>query len=71
MDELASEMHELFGTKVIVEPCDITDPQQVEDLKQHFIERLSTVDFAFLNAGVNVPSDDQDASEEVWTKTIE
>lgn len=71
MDELTSEMHELFGTEVIVEPCDITDPQQVEDLKQHLIERLSTVDFAFLNAGVNVPSDDQDATEEVWTKTIE
>ena len=34
------------------------------------MEQLGTVDFAFLNAGVNVPGDDQDATEEVWTRTI-
>ena len=71
MEELASEMHALFGTNVIAEPCDITDPQQVEDLKQRLVDRLGTVDFAFLNAGVNIPGDDQDAGEEVWGKTIE
>ena len=35
------------------------------------MDHLGAVDFAFLNAGVNVPGDDQDATKEVWTKTIE
>lgn len=43
MEELASEMHALFGTNVIAEPCDITDPQQVEGLKQRLVDRLGTV----------------------------
>ena len=71
LEELAAEMHDLFGSDVIVETCDVTDPQQVEELKRHLVDRLGTVDFAFLNAGVNVPGDDQDATEEVWNKTIE
>lgn len=71
LEELAAEMHDLFGTNVIIESCDVTNPRQVEDLKRHLVDRLGTVDFAFLNAGVNVPGDDQDATEEVWTKTIE
>ena len=48
----------------------VTDTVQVAELKTQLVEQLGTVDFAFLNAGVNVPGDDQDATEEVWTRTI-
>lgn len=71
MDTLANDIHELFNVNVTVEPCDISNPHHVEELKQHLIEHLGTIDFAFLNAGVNIPGDNQDATEEVWTKTIE
>ena len=71
LEELAAEIGARFGVNVIAEPCDVTDPLQVVDLKQRLVDHLGTVDFAFLNAGVNVPGDDQDATEEVWTKTIE
>ena len=71
LEELAAEIGARFEVNVIAEPCDVTDPLQVVDLKQHLVDHLGTVDFAFLNAGVNVPGDDQDATEEVWTKTIE
>ena len=71
LEELATEIGTRFGVNVIAEPCDVTDPLQVADLKQRLVNHLGTVDFAFLNAGVNVPGDDQDATEEVWTKTIE
>ena len=50
--------------------CDVTNVEQVAELKTQLVEQLGTVDFAFLNAGVNVPGDDQDATEEVWTRTI-
>ena len=71
LEELAAEISARFDVNVIAEPCDVTDPLQVVDLKQRLVDHLGTVDFAFLNAGVNVPGDDQDATEEVWTKTIE
>ena len=63
-------MSERFGTNVIALTCDVTNVEQVAELKTQLVEQLGTVDFAFLNAGVNVPGDDQDATEEVWTRTI-
>ena len=70
LTELAKDMSERFGTNVIALTCDVTDTVQVAELKTQLVEQLGTVDFAFLNAGVNVPGDDQDATEEVWTRTI-
>ena len=70
LTELAKDMSERFGTNVIALTCDVTNVEQVAELKTQLVEQLGTVDFAFLNAGVNVPGDDQDATEEVWTRTI-
>ena len=69
LTELAKDMSERFGTNVIALTCDVTNVEQVAELKTQLVEQLGTVDFAFLNAGVNVPGDDQDATEEVWTRT--
>ena len=63
-------MSERFGTNVIALTCDVTNVEQVAELKTQLVEQLGTVDFAFLNAGVNVPGDDQDATEEVWTRSL-
>ncbi|MBT1165193.1 SDR family NAD(P)-dependent oxidoreductase [Bifidobacterium simiarum] len=71
LKELAAQMSDRFGVNVTALPCDVTDVDQVAELKKSLVDSLGTVDFAFLNAGVNVPGDDQDATEEVWTKTIE
>ena len=61
LTELAKDMSERFGTNVIALTCDVTNVEQVAELKTQLVEQLGTVDFAFLNAGVNVPGDDQDA----------
>lgn len=71
LKELSARMSERFGVNVTALPCDVTDVDQVTGLKRSLVNELGTVDFAFLNAGVNIPGDDQDATEEVWTKTIE
>ena len=70
LTELVKDMSERFGTNVIALTCDVTNVERVAELKTQLVEQLGTVDFAFLNAGVNVPGDDQDATEEVWTRTI-
>ena len=67
---LTNKQIRTFGTNVIALTCDVTNVEQVAELKTQLVEQLGTVDFAFLNAGVNVPGDDQDATEEVWTRTI-
>ena len=56
LTELAKDMSERFGTNVIALTCDVTNVEQVAELKTQLVEQLGTVDFAFLNAGVNVPA---------------
>lgn len=48
LTELAKDMRERFGTNVIALTCDVTNVEQVAELKTQLVEQLGTVDFAFL-----------------------
>lgn len=70
LETLANEMSEKFNVNVIAIPCDVTDPEQVSHMRDTLANQFATLDFAFLNAGVNIPGDDADISEETWQQTI-
>ena len=68
LTELVKDMSERFGTNVIALTCDVTNVERVAELKTQLVEQLGTVDFAFLNAGVNVPGDEIGLSD--WSSDV-
>ncbi|RMH19236.1 MAG: SDR family oxidoreductase [Acidobacteria bacterium] len=61
VEELRSAGHEAFAV-----PCDVTDPQQVEHLREATIEHLGGADVLVNNAGIATSAKLEDLSLETW-----
>lgn len=71
LEPLADELSKRYDVNIVPLYCDVSDREQVDELKTSLIMSLGTVDIAFINAGVNVPGDDADEPYEVWKKTVD
>lgn len=71
LEPLAKELSERYGTKVIALYCDVSDKEEVDQLKESLIEEMGTIHIAHINAGVCLPGDDVDVPYETWKKTLD
>ncbi|WP_223848199.1 SDR family oxidoreductase [Bifidobacterium tissieri] len=71
LESLAAEMSDKYGVTVVAIGCDVSDPDSVAALKTELVDRLGTVDIAFLNAGVCLTDDSIDIPFDKWQKTLD
>ncbi|MCA9117417.1 MAG: SDR family oxidoreductase, partial [Planctomycetaceae bacterium] len=57
MDQLSSELHTRHGTSTLVLPHDLTDPAQVQQLKEEILSRDLAIELLVNNAGFAVVGD--------------
>ncbi len=71
MEPLVHQLSTRYPVRVIPCYCDVSDPVQVQALRQTVLDEMGTVDIAHINAGVCMPHDDADVSYSTWQKTME
>ncbi|AMB99905.1 hypothetical protein AWM75_07950 [Aerococcus urinaehominis] len=71
LKDLVALMADKYGRQIDYALCDITDADQVTALRQDLVDKLGTIDLAFINAGINVLGDNLDIALAEWQKTVD
>lgn len=69
--ELALELKQRYGIKVIAYQCDVTQPESVNDMMNSFIADFGQIDFGINNAGIANIEKAIDISYEDFKKVID
>lgn len=69
--ESAAKLAEEYGVKTIGIKCDVTDPEQVENMCKEMVDALGHIDIAFCNAGISINVPAVEMTYEQWKKVID
>ncbi|SFS91765.1 SDR family oxidoreductase [Marininema halotolerans] len=64
-------LHREYPDQILAVPCDITDPDQVQDLINHTVREFDRMDILVNNAGIGRFAPVQDLSVEDWEQMIQ
>lgn len=68
--EIAAQTANEFGVDYLFSPCNVLDPQQIEDMVKQAVAKFTTIDILVNNAGIQYVSPVQDFPLEKWNAII-
>ncbi len=69
--ETAEKMQEEYKTRVKAYPCDVTDPKQVDDALEAFLDDFGCLDGVFNNAGICLHKEAEEVNCEEWKRVLD
>lgn len=67
----AEQIQEKYGAKAEAFSCDVTDPVQVEDALEAFVEDFGALDGVFNNAGICLHKEAEEVTYDEWRKVLD
>ena len=68
--EIAAQTATEFGIDYLFSPCNVLDPQQIEEMVKQAVAKFATIDILVNNAGIQFVSPVQDFPLEKWNAII-
>ncbi len=68
--EIAEQTAKEFGVDYLFSPCNVLDPQQIDELVKQALAKFGTIDILVNNAGIQFVSPVQDFPLEKWNAII-